>query len=88
TKIENSAEEVLFEYSNTNPKASQILVMPSFNSFLGGRQINKEASLKGGKIPKIIGPVLRSRTVDLGTSEIHLLDQTYPGTLNQLINLN
>ncbi len=35
----------------------------------------------------LIGPVLRSESVDVDNSELYLLDGTYLGTLNQLRSL-
>jgi len=58
--------------------------MPSFNDFLGGRPVNEISPHKDSS-GELIGPVLRSKAVDLANSELYLLDGTYLGTLNQLL---
>ncbi|MCW4008434.1 MAG: metallophosphoesterase [Candidatus Bathyarchaeota archaeon] len=85
-KVEDSAEATIKKHYNFAPRTTQIFLMPSFNDFLGGRPIN-EAAQKEGQAPSMIGPVLRSKTVDLDNAEIYLLDGTYLGTLNQLKQL-
>jgi hypothetical protein len=62
--------------------------MPSFNDFLGGRPINETRTQKDQTANTLIGPLLRSETVDMENAEIYLLDGTYLGTLNQLKKLN
>jgi hypothetical protein len=62
--------------------------MPSFNDFLGGRPVNETRPRKELGAEALIGPVLRSETVDVDNSELYLLDGTYLGTLNQLRTLN
>jgi hypothetical protein len=61
--------------------------MPSFNDFLGGRPINGDVSQKKEQNPRMIGPILRSKILDLDNAEIYLLDGTYLGTLSQLKRL-
>ena len=84
---EGPPEETKQKHYNFNPRTIQIFIMPSFNDFLGGRPINEATPRKDGQTPKIIGPVLRSKAVDLDNAEIYLLDGTYLGTLNQLRKL-
>jgi metallophosphoesterase superfamily enzyme len=63
-------------------KCARLLVVPSFNDFLGGRPLNEgRGGLGSGRIA---GPVLRSEAVDLRNAETYLLDGTYLGTLEQL----
>ncbi|MEM3590139.1 MAG: metallophosphoesterase [Candidatus Bathyarchaeia archaeon] len=57
------------------------LIMPSFNDFLGGQSINREDF--GGR--EYIGPMLRSRSMDLGESDVYMLDGTYLGRAKALI---
>ena len=59
--------------------------MPSFNEFLGGRPLNKT---KTGATARIVGPVLRSKAVNMENAEIYLLDGTFLGTLSQLRTLS
>jgi putative SbcD/Mre11-related phosphoesterase len=86
-KIEGTPETTVKKHYNFNPKTSQIFIMPSFNDFLGGRPINDTKPRKEGQTQTMIGPVLRSETVDIDNAEIYLLDGTYLGTLNQLRRL-
>jgi len=86
-KIEKNVEETLLKYYKIKPKTSQLFIMPSFNDFLGGRPLNKR---KLGRVEseKIVGPVLRSESVDVENAETYLLDGTFLGTLSQLKILN
>jgi putative SbcD/Mre11-related phosphoesterase len=86
-KIEGTPEETLKKHYNFKPRTVQIFIMPSFNDFLGGRPINETKPRKEGRASTMVGPVLRSEAVDLGSSEIYLLDGTYLGTLNHLRKL-
>jgi putative SbcD/Mre11-related phosphoesterase len=79
-KIEKNPEETLLKHYKIKPKAAQLLIMPSFNEFLGGKPLNKG---KTGT-ERIVGPILRSEAVDMENAETYLLDGTYLGTLNQL----
>jgi uncharacterized protein len=79
-KIAGSPQETLWEQYKIKPKSSELFIMPSFNDFLGGRPIN-EARLGD---ESLIGPVLRSEAVDVGNSEIFMLDGTYLGVLSKL----
>lgn len=63
---------------------SQLLIMPSFNQFLGGRPINEKKVGRKEKSGAFIGPVLRSGSVNLNDAEVYLLDGTFLGTVNQL----
>lgn len=83
-KIEGSPEETLKKLYGFKPRASQILIMPSFNDFLGGKPVNEVKSQRDRHKKTMIGPVLRSEAVDLDGSEIYLLDGTYLGTLASL----
>jgi len=66
-------------------KCAKLLIVPSFNDFLGGRPLNDERGGLGSG--RIAGPVLRSEAVDLRNAETYLLDGTYLGTLEQLRTL-
>ncbi len=82
-KIEGTPKETMKKHYNFKPRTIQLFIMPSFNSFLGGRPINKTEKRKKGQT-SMIGPILRSEALDLDKSEIYLLDGTYLGTLKQL----
>jgi hypothetical protein len=86
-KIEDTPEATVKKLYNFKPQTAQIFIMPSFNDFLGGRPINETKPRKEGQTQTMVGPVLRSETVDMDNAEIYLLDGTYLGTLNQLRRL-
>ena len=85
-KLKGSATDTLQEKYGVKPKTSELYVIPSFNDFLGGRPINVTRS-RNDDSEELIGPVLRSKSVDVDESELFLLDGTYLGTLNQLRHL-
>jgi putative SbcD/Mre11-related phosphoesterase len=66
-------------------RSSKLLVVPSFNDFLGGRPLNERTGGLGSG--GVAGPVLRSEAIDLRNAETYLLDGTYLGTLEQLRTL-
>jgi putative SbcD/Mre11-related phosphoesterase len=82
-KVEGTINETMRKHYTVEPRAAQIFIMPSFNDFLGGRAINQTRSGKEGRAT-MIGPILRSGTLDTDNAEVYLLDGTYLGTLNQL----
>jgi hypothetical protein len=61
------------------PKVKQLLIMPCFNEFLGGRAVNQK-----GKRRKYIGPVLRSEAININEADVYFLDGTFLGTVKQL----
>jgi len=83
-KIKSASEEKLWKYYETKPNKSQLIIMPSFNEFLGGNPLNE------GKIygKKTSGPILRSKAVNMENAEFYLLDGTFLGALNQLHSLS
>ncbi|MCX8152888.1 MAG: metallophosphoesterase [Candidatus Bathyarchaeota archaeon] len=85
-KVEGTAEDTVKKHYNFALRTKQIFLMPSFNDFLGGRPVNEKAQRKGQTLG-MIGPVFRSKVVDLDNAEIYLLDGTYLGTLSQLRRL-
>jgi hypothetical protein len=87
-KIEKNAEETLLKHYKIKPKTSQLFIMPSFNDFLGGRPLNERKLAGKAESERIVGPVLRSESVDMENAETCLLDGTFLGTLNQLKNLS
>ncbi len=82
-KVEGSVGSTLKRCYNVTLRTEELIIMPSFNDFLGGRPINETRSGK----EKLIGPIMRSDAVDVDNSEIYLLDGTYLGTLSQLRSL-
>jgi len=86
-KIKGTVAETLKTHYSIKLKAKEIFIMPSFNDFLGGRPVNETRPGKEIGSEALIGPVLRSESVDVDNSELYLLDGTYLGTLNQLRSL-
>jgi len=87
-KIEKNPEETLLKHYKIKPKTSRLFIMPSFNDFLGGRPLNERKLAGKAESERIVGPVLRSESVDMENAETYLLDGTFLGTLNQLKNLS
>jgi putative SbcD/Mre11-related phosphoesterase len=87
-KVERSAEETFYEHYGMKPKASQLLIMPSFNDFLGGRPLNERRAVGSSGAEMVTGPVLRSEAVDMTAAEAYLLDGTLLGTIEQLRTLS
>lgn len=83
-RIDKSPAEALAKHYRIKPKTSKLFIMPSFNDFLGGRPLNERRLADKPKREGIVGPVLRSKAVDMENAEIYLLDGTFLGTLNQL----
>jgi putative SbcD/Mre11-related phosphoesterase len=83
-KIEGSVAQTLQKHYSVKLKASELIIMPSFNDFLGGRPVNEARPRKESDVEALIGPVLRSEAIDVDNSELYLLDGTYLGTLNHL----
>jgi metallophosphoesterase superfamily enzyme len=83
TKIEGTPEGTIKKHFGFTPASSDVLIMPSFNDFLGGRAMNETRPGKEGQAT-MIGPMLRSGMLDLDNAEIYMLDGTYLGTLAQL----
>jgi putative SbcD/Mre11-related phosphoesterase len=87
-KIEKNVEETLLKHYEIKPKTLQLFIMPSFNDFLGGKPLNERKLAGKAESERIVGPVLRSESVDMENAETYLLDGTFLGTLNQLKNLS
>ena len=68
---------------NIKPRVKQLIIMPCFNDFLGGRPINKKRERKS-----YIGPILRSEAINRDKAEVYMLDGTFLGTIEQLKALN
>jgi putative SbcD/Mre11-related phosphoesterase len=82
-KIEGTVEATMQKHYAVKPRTTQVFIIPSFNDFLGGRAINETRPGKEGQAT-MIGPMLRSGTLNMDNAELYLLDGTYLGTLNQL----
>ncbi len=78
-KIAGNSSAIIRGHSNIKLKVKTLLIMPIFNDFLGGRPINKKREHSG-----YIGPLFRSKAVDIDKAEVYLLDGTFLGTVEQL----
>lgn len=83
-KKDENPEAILESSFSIKPKVRTLLIMPSFNDFLGGRAINKSSISRDAIFKDFIGPILRSGSVLLERAEIYLLDGTFIGTLDRL----
>jgi len=83
-KDEEEALRILSEEYSTQPRVENLIIMPSFNEFLGGRAVNKISIARDEALKDFIGPILRSGSINLEDAEVYLLDGTYLGELNQL----
>lgn len=87
-KTDSKIVEFLRKRFNVRLKATQLFIMPYFNEFLGGRPINRKSRERYARSIEYLGPVLRSGSVDMGSAETYLLDETFLGTVDQLKSLS
>jgi len=80
--------KLLRQRFNVQFKVSELFIMPYFNDFLGGRPINRRIAERSAKSVEYLGPILRSRNVDIENAETFLLDGTFLGTVSQLRSLS
>jgi hypothetical protein len=66
---------------NIKPKAKKLVIMPSFNDFVGGRPINEKPLER--KSERVVGPILRSRSIDMENAEVYMLDGTFLGKISE-----
>ena len=85
-RIQTAAESAVKAHYGFEPSAAEIIIMPSYNDFLGGRSINETRHREEGQTT-MIGPIARSGIINMEAAEIYLLDGTYLGTLSQLRNM-
>jgi len=82
-KTDTNPIEAIQKIFNIKPRVKQLLIMPCFNDFLGGRPINKKHKQKS-----YISPVLRSEAINVNKAEVYMLDGAFLGTIEQLKALN
>jgi len=73
----------LLEKLNISLNVKRLIIMPSFNDFLGGQEVNIYGLTKQQKFKGFIGPILRSGSIDFEKAEIYLLDGTFLGSLGR-----
>jgi len=72
---------------NITLNVNSLIIMPSFNDFLGGQAVNAYGLTRQEKFKGFIGPILRSGSIDFEKAEIYLLDGTFLGSLGRLRKL-
>jgi hypothetical protein len=82
-KGKSDFEKLLLEKYGVKLAATKCVFVPPFNDFLGGRPVNSKR-IEEKHAGEGLGPILRSRAVDLEDAEVHLLDGTYLGRVKQL----
>jgi len=82
--LKREGDENLLKRLNITPNVESLIIMPSFNDFLGGQSVNTYGLLRKEKFEGFIGPVLRSGSIDFNKAEIYLLDGTFLGYLGQI----
>lgn len=74
-KSENLPENLRKEIKGEGP---EVMIVPAFSKLVGGGAFNRE-------IPEgLLGPLFKSGAVDLDRAEVHLLDGTFLGRLENL----
>ena len=77
-------EEILRDMFGIKLKVKKIIVLPSFNGFLGGQPVN--VSNWGGE--ELIGPIMRCGCIDFVNAEVYMIDGTFLGNIMQLRSLS
>lgn len=78
-KANKNANKVLKEKLGVKISDTELIIMPAFNDLIGGLSINRLEK-------RLMGPILRSRGVNVENAETYLLDGTYIGVIKQLRN--
>jgi putative SbcD/Mre11-related phosphoesterase len=86
-KVDTNPVGLLEKQFDVEVRVKNFFIMPSFNDFLGGQTINTQNVGKGARSRGFIGPILRSKSVDIDSAELFLLDGTFIGTVEQLRRL-
>ena len=82
-KIEGDVKLTMNRLYGFTPKTNSLMIMPSFNEFLGGQSVNSRRTYRGDS-RRFIGPVLRSKCANMERAEVFMLDGTFLGTIRQL----
>lgn len=85
-KDDREPTDLLRSRFNVPLMTSQLFIMPSFNELLGGLPMNKHTKRTSGT-KTFIGPIFRSKGVDVDNTELFLLDGTFLGSITQLRKL-
>lgn len=82
-RARSNPEEELRKRFRVGLKAARCVFVPPFNDFLGGRAVNSKR-LEEIHAGERLGPIFRSGAVRIEDAEVHLLDGTYLGRVEQL----
>jgi len=77
-KTGGNAEKTMREKFNVNPSCRSLIILPAFNDLLGGLAFNATPQAE------LIGPITRSKGVQMDKAEIYLTDGTFLGQLKDL----
>ena len=69
--------DVLLTKTGVEIKDPKLIIVPAFNDLVGGVSVHNLAR-------RLMGPIIRSTSVDVDAAEIYLLDGTYLGDSKQL----
>lgn len=83
-KVEKDPASSLRNLYDVKLRCSHLIIMPSFNEFLGGQPINWKSLGRNARSRAFIGPVLRSGSIDIDNGETYLLDGTFLGKISHL----
>jgi len=71
--------EVLLTKTGVKINDPKLIIVPAFNDLVGGVSVHNLTR-------RLMGPIIRSTSVDIDTAEIYLLDGTYLGDPKHLQN--
>ncbi|MEM2896144.1 MAG: hypothetical protein QW265_00790 [Candidatus Bathyarchaeia archaeon] len=83
-KAKEKALEAYMDRFDLSLRNLELIIMPSFNEFLGGQALNQKSFGYEGK-EEYIGPILRSNAINMSKAELYLLDGTFLGELGHFI---
>ncbi len=81
-KTVNEPIKLLQESFNLKPETKELIIVPCFNDYLGGRPVNRKQQQKRRSY---ISPLLRSEAIEMNKAEVYLLEGTFLGTIEQLM---
>lgn len=87
-KVGEEPADLLRDRFDVKLRSPQLLIVPSFNEFLGGQPMNRKGMGRGTRSKMFISPVLRSKGLDINKAELYLLDGTLLGSIGQLRSLS
>lgn len=77
-KTGRNVEKTMRERFNVKPAVKNLVILPAFNELMGGLAFNATPQ------SELIGPIARSRGVQMERAEVYLTDGTFLGLLKDL----